>query len=99
MVDSPTHRDSPRASEQELADAIIAYLTECPHAMDTVEGIARWWVLRQRIRIEVEKVASVLQRLAAEGFLEEIRIGGNRGYRLDASRHPSLDREDLQIGG
>jgi hypothetical protein len=68
--------------ERELAQAILAYLAEHPHAMDTLGGIAEWWLLRQRIRVEVERVERVLRQLAAQGQLEAFGTGAQRRYRL-----------------
>ena len=38
--------------------------------MDTLQGIAEWWLLRQRVRMVVRQVERVLLRLTAEGALE-----------------------------
>jgi hypothetical protein len=76
---------SPRTSEQldqELAEAILVYLADHPAAMDTVEGIAEWWLLRQRVRVVVERVERVLGRQANEGVLEAVGGGPSRRYRL-----------------
>jgi hypothetical protein len=80
---------SPRTSEQldqELAEAVLSYLADHPAAMDTVEGIAEWWLMRQRVRVVVERVERVLGRYAEEGVLETVGAGPSRCYRL---RRPS----------
>ena len=77
--------DSPKISEQldqELADAVLSYLAEHPAAMDTIEGIAEWWLTRQRVRVAVERVARVLGRQTEEGVLEAVGAGPSRRYRL-----------------
>jgi hypothetical protein len=68
--------------DQELAEAILAYLAEHPAAMDTVAGIAEWWLMRQRVRVEVERVERVLRRQAEDGVLETLGAGSSRRYRL-----------------
>ncbi len=70
--------------EAAVAEAILAYLDEHPQAMDTLEGIAEWWLLRQRVREEVGRGARVLRRLADDGLLEEVGTGPACRYRLSA---------------
>ncbi len=72
--------------EQELAEAILRYLADHPQATDTLEGIAEWWLLRQQIRVAVERVAKALRRLIAEGYLEAIGTGANCRYRRRRAR-------------
>jgi hypothetical protein len=52
--------------------------------MDTVEGIAEWGLLRQRVRVVVERVERVLGRQTEEGVLEAVGAGPSRRYRLRA---------------
>jgi hypothetical protein len=69
-------------TDQALMDAVKAYLAECPNAMDTRLGVTEWWVMRQRIRVEVEAVGRALDRLVAEGVLEVVGSGEHPRYRL-----------------
>jgi hypothetical protein len=71
-----------RHAEEELANALLAYLDEHPQAMDTLEGIAEWWLVRQQVRVVVERVARVLRRLCDEGVLEAVGTGEDRRFRL-----------------
>ncbi len=70
------------ADEDGVAEAILGYIAEHPHAMDTVEGIAEWWLTRQAIRVNVVLLTRVLHRLTESGLLEEIGSGEHRRYRL-----------------
>ena len=70
--------------EREIAEAVVEYLREHPDAMDTMQGIAEWWLMRHQIRTGVTAIANVLSRLTASGVLEEIGAGENRRYRLRA---------------
>jgi hypothetical protein len=77
--------DQPRVltlGEEEVAEAILQYLAERPEAMDTLDGIAEWWVRRQRLRVEIQRVARVLGRLTEDGLLECLGSGPDRRYRL-----------------
>jgi hypothetical protein len=78
-----TARDE-QQREAAVAEAILAYLAAHPQATDTLEGIAEWWLLRQRVREEVGRVARVLRRLADDGLLEQVGTGPACRYRLSA---------------
>ncbi len=69
-------------NDDEVAQSILAYLAEHPQAMDTVEAIARWWIMRQQVRVDVTTLTRVLQRLADKGLLEQLGDGEQRRYRL-----------------
>jgi hypothetical protein len=58
------------------------YLAEHPAAMDTAEGIAEWWLVRQILPVNVETLKIVLHRLTEQGVLEEIPSREGVRYRL-----------------
>lgn len=66
-----------------VADAIKCYLDAHPNAADSVEGIAHWWLTRQRFEDATEVVEEALERLVAKGEItndgcligKEIRYG------------------------
>jgi hypothetical protein len=49
------------------AETIQRYLDAHPNAADSVEGIARWWLTRQRYEEAIKIVEQALERLVAEG--------------------------------
>jgi len=67
--------------DDDVAAAILGYLEEHPHGMDTLEGIAEWWIARQRVRVQVVTVARVLERLTEGGAVEVVSANGHRLYR------------------
>lgn len=69
-------------AEEALRAVVLTYLAEHSGAMDTIEGIAEWWITRQQIRVDVERLAVVLEALASEGVLEVVGDGPQRLYRL-----------------
>lgn len=81
MTRAPHITEQPPLGESELKALVIGYLDDHPTAMDTLDGIAEWWVLRQHIEIEVRRVSRALDALVAEGILEEHSQGGIRFYR------------------
>lgn len=50
-----------------VADVIKRYLDAHPNAADSVEGIAYWWLARQRLEDSKEIVEEALEHLVAEG--------------------------------
>jgi hypothetical protein len=61
----------------------MRYLDEHPQAMDTVQGIAEWWVASQQVKVEVESLVKVLQRLVDEGLIERVNSANGPLYRLN----------------
>ena len=55
--------------ETRLIMQILSYLMKNPGAKDTLEGIASWWLLSERIDDALDEVSATLQYLVAEGFL------------------------------
>ena len=60
--------------EERIQQELLGYLLDNPGAMDTLEGIAAWWLPRHEVRVGVELVARALERLESEGVIE--RAGG-----------------------
>lgn len=89
MSNPPKLRDE-RRHEDELADIVLGYLAEHPDASDTLEGIAEWWIMRQRTRVEVTKLAKVLRHLTESSLLEKIEEGDMTRYRLKVDERGPL---------
>ena len=81
MTDQHTSNDPTTEGDARLRALVLGYLHDHPTAMDTLDGIAEWWVLRQQIEIEVRRVLHVLTALVADGLLEVHEQGGIRFYR------------------
>lgn len=58
--------------------AIRRYLAEHPGSADTVEGVAGWWLPRQRARETLTVVTLALRRLSASGEVQESRTTDGR---------------------
>ncbi len=71
----------PPPTDDRVRALVLGYLDDHPTAMDTLDGIAEWWILRQQIEIEVRRVSRVLAGLVRDGVLEEVSQGGVRFYR------------------
>jgi len=72
-----------------VAGEIQQYLETHPQSFDSLEGIATWWVLRQRVHAEVELVRAALEQLESRGVILSARIGHRREpvYRLANKLH------------
>jgi hypothetical protein len=75
-------QDENSSRREEIKDAILRYLKDHPCAMDTIEGIADWWLSDRRIARDMELLASVLTELTAAGVLTEDTTGSSRRYSL-----------------
>lgn len=62
--------------ESKVRAYILAHLLENPQACDTVEGIARWWLVSQQVSHSVMAVKEALGQLKAEGLIVERETGG-----------------------
>lgn len=57
--------EKPATDEQleKVADEIIRYLQQHQFAADTLEGISQWWITRQRIEEDKQRVHAALKYL------------------------------------
>ncbi len=70
---------------------ILAYLRAHPNAADSVDGIADWWLSRQRHETGTEAIQEALTELVELGVLETVTLGNGKNlYRL--ATPPSLPR-------
>jgi hypothetical protein len=69
-------------SDEAIEAEVLAYLDEHPNAMDTLSGIANWWLERQRIRVEVTALWHAVRRLVERGMLQKIGDGDDPLYRI-----------------
>ena len=72
----------------------MSYLREHPHSGDSVEGISRWWVMRQRISESIYAVGQVLEHLQRAGLIYERRMADG-GSVYFANTNPETTELDL----
>jgi hypothetical protein len=71
---------------------ILAYLTDHPGADDTIEGIAQWWLLEQRIRQQIPVIEKALSVLVEKGFvLEQSGSNGRTRYRINGRKKRQIN--------
>ena len=65
----------------EVASEITRYLERRPNAAETVEGLAQWWLARQRFEDSREIVQAALEHLVFIGQVNKYMAGGKAIYR------------------
>jgi hypothetical protein len=74
----------------ELTGEILAYLSKHPDASDTPEGIALWWMKRQRYEASLKQVSLALEELERQGVLDKtVLTDGTPLYGLSLSLKPT----------
>jgi hypothetical protein len=74
-----------------IADEIAAYLDTHQDAADTLEGVIKWWMLRQRIEEASDKVQSAIEYLCEKGIVKEVVMaGGESIYTANHDAHRGL---------
>jgi hypothetical protein len=61
-----------------LSDEILSYLASHPEAQDTLEGIAEWWLLKQRVVEVVGNLETVLYDLVSKEFVLVSKLADGR---------------------
>jgi predicted transcriptional regulator of viral defense system len=54
--------------------------------MDSIEGIAEWWIMRRQVRVNLEVLEKVLSQLTEKGVLEKIESGKSIRYHLKTTK-------------
>jgi len=81
-----------QTDEVKIANLILGYLSGRPHAMDTIEGIAEWWILSERIDLSIKKISTAIQYLMKNGYLKAETFNGQKTFYQLSEAH----RETLQ---
>lgn len=61
-----------------IADSIKRYLITRPQASETVEGVAKWWLIQQRFNDSLEQVQVALEYLEKKGEVERVQLPDGR---------------------
>jgi len=78
--------------EMQIARDVLAYVVKNPEAKDTLEGIARWWLQRERVEQRVEEVSAALHLLVERGLvLERTGLGDRSYYQLNRERSREIE--------
>jgi hypothetical protein len=78
-----------------VAAEILRYLQAHRGAADTAEGIARWWIARQRLEESVDQVRSALSYLVDEARIKtKVTSSGSTRYMLAERRTQWVGDDD-----
>lgn len=70
------------------AEAILRYLEKRPDAAETVDGVAHWWLLRQRYEDSRLVVQQALEYLETSGCVSKTVSNDGRVYYRCANPSP-----------
>ena len=88
MVGTMVGTDVPKPARQ-----ILGYFRVNPNAADTLEGVARWRLLEERVHQNVEATNDALAWLVAHGFLVEFSTPYTRRvFLLNPGKLAEIDR-------
>ncbi|MEO0997251.1 MAG: hypothetical protein AAFX58_07010 [Pseudomonadota bacterium] len=65
--------DSDKKTVERIASEIARYLEDRPNAADTLEGVSKWWLMKQRFEESDELVCKALEKLVSESVVERKR--------------------------
>jgi hypothetical protein len=72
-----------RELDSKVAREILSYFVRHPHAADDLEGIARWRLVEDAIRLKVEETHRALDELVDQGFLIRTMSGPTPVFSLN----------------
>jgi hypothetical protein len=64
-------------AEPAIVKQILNYFVRNPGAADSLEGVARWRLLEERIHRNVQQTDAALKWLVGKGYLEEVKQAGS----------------------
>lgn len=71
-------------TSNQIAQEIMDYLNAHPNVCDTSDGIAHWWIHRQRLYWGLEQVQQALDQLENQGLINrKVCVGGSVIYSLN----------------
>ncbi len=74
-------QDDSEAEVVRIANDIKKYLADHPNAADTLDGITKWWFLRQRFTESAQLVQKALDYLVSESQVErKTNLGSDYVY-------------------
>src|SRR5215467_11784011 len=74
--------------DETVVRQILGYFVRSHRMADTLEGIARWRLLQERVQLSVRQTEAALGWLLEQGFIEEVfpESVGNSVFRLNRGR-------------
>lgn len=80
-------RDLFKTDSSEITNEIMTYLANHPNAADTLDGVAKWWLLDRADKLQLGQVKQALDELVAKGLVAAQKGGDSKiVYRVNRSR-------------
>jgi hypothetical protein len=73
---------------------VLGYFVRNPKTADTLEGIARWRLLEERVQKSLLQTEAAIDWLVEQGYLEEVMATGSKEtiFRLNPERRSDAVR-------
>jgi hypothetical protein len=81
-----------RQAKPEVAKEILGYFLRHPKAADSLEGIAEWRILDEKVRRSVEETKKALDWLVRKGFLQEEERLSRQIFHLSSEKLAEMRR-------
>ena len=81
--------DQNRRTEADPVHAILAYLASHPHAADSAQGVARWWLGSSGSALALSDVESALKQLVARQALRQESLADGTTLYSKYGKHES----------
>ncbi len=94
------HRISPPTSH--LAKEILSYFLRNPQAADSLEGVARWRLLEERVHRQIQETGLALEWLVQNGLLVKTDSAWTEAvYRLNEEKRAEAEQllSEFKKGG
>ena len=73
-------KDNLNKKEQRVAQLLFRYMVDHPEAKHTTEGIAKWWILEQKLEEEMAVIKNVISHFIDVGLLKEVELPQKKNY-------------------
>jgi hypothetical protein len=82
------------ALDNEVVKQVLGYFVRNPRTADTLEGIARWRLLEERVQKSLLQTEAAIDWLVGEKYLEEVTVAGSKEaiFRLNPERRSDAVR-------
>lgn len=82
------------AFDNEVVKQVLGYFVRNPRTADTLEGIARWRLLEERVQKSLLQTEAAIDWLVGEKYLEEVTVAGSKEaiFRLNPERRSDAVR-------
>lgn len=83
--------------ELQAAQTILSYLSKHPSSSDTVQGIATWWLNRERLEYTKNQIRRALAYLVGKGVVSVKKYNQQEEYYQAGSDQINTALEQLQV--